>query len=93
MVPPPTWTLFSSVFQLLCAAVCVALKSKPEFSACQFALAFAVLTNEMPTLACTTWLELVLNVRNTEFGPALWPSLTIWLAVNGWSKTMSKCTV
>ena len=71
----------------MCALVCTVSKLKPEpFSACQFAFALAMLTNEMPTLACTTWLVVVLKVRKIVFGPD-------WIGgfdANDWSKTMSK---
>src|SRR5436305_744087 len=49
----------------------------------------ASLTNEMPTLGCTTRLAEVSKVRKNDDGPAC----TGGLAANGRSKTMSKCTV
>src|SRR2546423_9895328 len=75
------------LFQALCALVRTVSKLNPlPFSACQLAFALASLTNEMPTFACTTWLAVVLKVRNTVFGPA-------WIGgfpPHGGAKTMSK---
>src|SRR5882757_876869 len=47
------------VFQAVSAAARTPAKSKPGCSAARLACALARLTNEMPTLACTTALELV----------------------------------
>ncbi len=70
------------------AAFLTLSKFQPGFSACQFWFAFAVLTYEMPTLACTVAFAVVSKVTETARGLLPEPATTVD-AVNGRSKTMS----
>ena len=89
-MPPATSILPRRLFHLAWVAVRTALKSKAGISACQLALALALLTNDMPSLAMTTLLAVVLNDTKMPSGPAAPVPSTC--AVNGWSNTRSKCT-
>lgn len=61
---------FSIAFHESCALWCTASKVRSAFSASRLACALPVDTQEMPTLACTTWFAVVSKVRYSPLGPA-----------------------
>ena len=67
-------------------------KFQPALSVCQFSRALSSLTYEMPSLAWTTALPVVLKVTYTALGVPF-AALMICDELNGWSKVMSKWTV
>ena len=62
-MPPVAWTRLSMAFQVSLALVRIASKPYPGASAARLAWAPATDTNEMATLALTTLLDEVSNVR------------------------------
>ena len=71
-VPPPTWIRPRSCRH--CAAACFLTESKPRhggFSARRLASAFAALTYEIATLACTCWVP----SANVTYAPEPLPAV------------------